>query len=251
MTTLIAFMPAAFMMLAGIGIGANRLSKQESEAEQRTELTQDMVNACTDACSQVAVVNGIDSAEALCGAYGVEEPFSDSYTYGKCVKPEAVEGVTAEATKIIGDFTSPLDKKVFYDVNSRETVCDSEVETFVDNILVSRAMEHGLDMNFARTELSQDRCFSTEEEFIGPARVSLQLNSYGRDLEHALFNVKRVINGGAEHWNNRRACEWLTGLFGAKPFCEANKDFPDCKQFLDIYGKCERILADAANKNEL
>ena len=166
MTTLIAFMTAAFMMLAGIGIGANRLSKQESEVGQRNELTQEVVNDCTDVCSQVAVVNGIDSAEALCGAYGVE-PFPSYRTYGKCVKPEAVEGVTAEATKIIADAIAEFEKKL----SDQEQQSGRAVHD-VSDMIYSRAKEHGIDLTTVWRR-------ATEEYSYAPADHKLSYIAHG------------------------------------------------------------------------
>ena len=168
------------------------------------------------------------------------------------IELQLVKEVTTEANKIVNDFTASLDEKVFYDVNSREIYCDSDVDAMLSAILQLRAKAHGLDLSFARRDRGADgSCYSTEKEIIGPARVSGELRRLGLDFGHALFNVKRVINDERERWDNQRSCEWLTDLFGANPFCEANKDLPGCEQFLDIYGNCEKILADAANKNAL
>lgn len=225
----------------------------EPTRDEVSQLTADKIIDCERVCHQVVVLDGIDSAESICGEYGAENPiYRNLLTYKKCAKPEIVEGVTADATKLVKDSTAPFDADVSNEINSRGNFCFSEVDSIVDNVLQSRAKEHGLDISiFRRDTLSNDECFSTEQTIIGPAPVSLALSDYGQNLGHALFNVKRVVNEGSDHWRNPGSCAWLADLFGAKPFCEANKDFSGCEQLLDIYGNCEKILADAANKNEL
>ena len=217
---------------------------------------RDVVQNCNTECGQVALLNGIDWAEALCGPYGIKDPFSASYVYEKCAKREAVEGVTAEATEIVNDLTALLDAKLRNEINSRKTFCIAEGRSKVDDILQSRALEQGLDMSFARRPiLLDDDCFSTKKVRLGSGPVSGPfadvLDLYSQMLNHALFNVKRVVNEGSDPWRNPGYCEWLTDLPFAEPFCNANKNVPDCKQFLDIYGNCEKILADATSKSEL
>lgn len=188
MTTLIAFMPAAFVGLAGLGIGASRFSKQESEVEQRTELTQDVVSACTDVCSQVAVLNGIDSAEALCGAYGVEEPFYATYTYRKCVKPEAVEGVTAEATKIIGDTTEEIVERW----ETQEPQCSGSARDIVD-MIHSRGKEHGPDLT---PFLVAFKCIHSVPS------VDFRFVTGGRGFGRALRDLTRFVKMTSDSWKS-------------------------------------------------
>ena len=198
-------------------------------------LTRDMHEDCVDTCSQVAVLNGIDSAKALCGGYGAPNPFSLSYSYQKCVKPaKFVEELTGEATKIIDNATAEFEARLS---NPEQQQSSREIHV-VNGMIHSRAKEHGLDLTTI-CSLSEDRY------------ISDKLLYCGRNLEHALLDVARVVRKGSNHWRNQRSCEWLTSLPYAEPFCEANKDVQGCKEFLDIYGNCEKILADAANKNEL
>ncbi len=243
---------AAVMLLSGASIDClnnQKIENQQTQPEQLTYISEtadtinepeqaakkawDKIRECTNACRQVAVLNGINSAEALCGAYGMEQPFSVSYTYEKCVNPEAVEGVTAEANKIIDDATTEFEAQW----STQEQQQSSRDVHVVVDMIHSRAKEHGLDLTTT--------CSLSEHSIAG------KLLYCGKALEHALFDVKRVVNEGSDHWRNRHSCEWLTRLPYAKPFCEANKDFPGCEEFLDIYGNCEKILADAANKDEL
>ncbi len=315
MNCLIATLTAAFVALAGLGIGANRLSGQKTleqqeqsqftyvsdfagtskEPEQAPEqngeptpeeipevdvdkqkdepaqeekeaqpaesaqaevpdLTADMVYNCNDACHQVAVLNGIDSAESICGEYGAKQPISVLFVYKKCAESRSAEEVTAEANKIIDDATTE-----FKEMWSNQEQQPNTPGPTLTNMIISRAKEHGLDLT--------TRCGSSSYTDVYDAWLHASLNQLLRvcgarfnSAMHFLNHV--VVNSDPNHWMDRYNCEWLkqdghdcSYLAGARcatlPFCEANKDFPGCEQFLDIYGNCEKILADAANKNEL
>lgn len=205
MSCLVATIMAAFVALSGVGVKGDE-----------PNLTQQIL--CNEACTNFAIREGLDSALSLCGEYVGKSLYDVNYNYQKCLTPESVEAVTAQATRAVDS------------ANNEKTGLFKRLGFF---------KKHGSDMSF----YAHDCSVLPDRDCTGA-------------LRDALFEFKRAVYADEEGiWNDKEGCEWLVGRPAefALPFCKANvKNAPGCDKYLKIYGKCEQILEDAANnKGEL
>ncbi len=234
---------AAVMFFSGAGI--DRLNEQKAKNQQATELwgqyLQNSIISWLDyfdradcACDMLELLYGPGSAKDFCGSRSAKLSWSThhSYTVGEGLRWEEVR---PEVRKLIED-----------EVVSIAPVLAEKIgppPSLPGDALWGPSEQGGQIVADTLTSRIRDRGWDVTSIFELPNNIYdvfyMASNKYGDIRDTITYDTAVDPHGGS-------CCD-----VSAAEFCEANKDFPGCEQLMDIYGNCEKILADAANKNEL
>ena len=105
-----------------------------------------------------------------------------------------------------------------------------------------------VDLRHIKDELRNE----LEKDFCNRA-VGCPLDSIHGYIIKAFADLKRVMDKGEGYWSNVNSCKQLESKQSLLGTCIGLAyEFLPCKDYLNIYAKCEQILEDAATKkNEL
>ncbi len=190
--------------------------------------TDEATIGCRSVCDQTAILAGHDAAAALCGSRDANDP-GRYYTYEKCANPStaattkaaAIERVDAD----IASFAPVLAEKVEVNDGKFDTV---RLKDVLRAELKRRAHNHGCDLPFM-------------DDAVDGSGYGLYYTLF--DLSGEYYGVRSYLTAAASD----APCNWICDHVRSHvtPFCDANKNFPDCEQYLEKLAKC------AANKDEL
>ena len=224
MTGLVVAILTAALTLSGVG--ANSYLSKQAQVKSKTNQTlvdRDDADFCTLVCRGEASEFDTDDSERqkFCGKYGIEDPFGEGKTFTKCLDP-------VDLRHIKDKFRNDLEEA--FPGIAHECYFNSARRFYHHQILCS----------------------------LDPVHCSLDPDPCPLDLVHGYFikgfaDLKRVMDKGEGYWSDVNSCKQLESKQSLLGTCIGFVDkFLPCKDYLNIYAKCEQILEDAATKkNEL